>query len=378
MYLSHTSMELYVRCPQAWKLKYRDRHKELPKPYFNKGSAVHAALEAFYKGRLSTPPPLEDVLAAFEDEFDPEAYATDEERLEARADAQKMIREFYARYAEDFAPALMVEQDFFFELDGIQLRAKVDRIDKVDDEHVRIVDYKTGRFTPLEKVESNPQLALYQLAVEDQLGMEVDSLELYHVPSQTPVRVDRRNEEQIRNVLHRVVKVSRGIEDEAFEPAPGSKCKWCDFKPWCCLYADEYPENHAGESALLAPTREEAAELADRFGELKEALKPLKAELKDVQARLESYFAETGDRAAAGETYRVTAKHTAGWKFEDEDELRSILEPAGLWEKVLSPAWHLKATLLDDPEIPTELRSRLQEIAKPKEGWRLNYRKREE
>ena len=64
MRLSHTSMSQYLRCPQGYKLKYIDGHKELPKWFFNKGSAVHAALEAFYKGKLSTPATLEDMLAA--------------------------------------------------------------------------------------------------------------------------------------------------------------------------------------------------------------------------------------------------------------------------------------------------------------------------
>ena len=167
MRLSHTSMEQYLRCPQGWKLKYLDHHKELPKPYFNKGIAVHAALEVFYRDCLASPPPVEKLLAAFDEEFDPEAYATDDERERARADGGKMVRDFYALHSADFQAALAVERDFFFEFDGIALRAKVDRIDKVDDDSVRIVDYKTGQLMTRDKVEGSPQLMLYQVAVED-------------------------------------------------------------------------------------------------------------------------------------------------------------------------------------------------------------------
>ena len=78
--LSHTSITLYLDCAQGYKLHYLDHHPTKPAPPLNKGSAVHKALEVFYKDRLTGPPPLEHVLDAFDEAFDDEAYLTFEER----------------------------------------------------------------------------------------------------------------------------------------------------------------------------------------------------------------------------------------------------------------------------------------------------------
>lgn len=143
--LSATSLETYLRCPQQWKLKYVDGLEEAPKPFFNLGSAVHAALETMFDRRVAEPAPLEEVLESFREEFDSDAYPTEEERERRRADGLRMVREFWEKHAGgDFRPPLAVEKRLDFEVEGVPFVGFVDRIDKVDDDHVRVVDYKTG------------------------------------------------------------------------------------------------------------------------------------------------------------------------------------------------------------------------------------------
>ena len=90
-----------------------------------------------------------------------------------------------------------------------------------------------------------------------------------------------------------------------------------------------------------------------------------------MREALERFFEETGERAVAGEEYRLTAKRHVDAKFPDDEALRAVLEPAGLWEKVLAPAWQRKAKLLTDPEVPKEVRTKLEELAEEKVGWRV-------
>ncbi len=369
--LSHTSMTLYVDCPQGYKLKYLDEHPQKRAPPLNLGSAVHAALETFYKGRRSKPPPLEHVLDAFDEAFDDEAYPTFDEREDAYAGGTLMVQEFYERHAEDFRPALAVEQQLRFEVEGASLVAKIDRIDKVDDGRVRIVDYKTGKVFTREAAETSPQLSLYQLAVEDQLDFDVDSLELYHVPSQTPISVPRRSEEQVQKARERVREVVRGIEAGHFEPRKQPRCAWCDWREWCSLFSDWYPENWQQEPVAPAPSHEEAKALADAYGAAKARQKEAAKEAAEARAVLERFFEETGERAVSGDEYRLTAKRTVDWRIEDDEALRQILEPAGLWERILSPAWQRKSKLLTDPEVPEDVRAKLEEIGERKVGWRV-------
>lgn len=378
--LSATSLKTYRRCPKQWELKYVEGLKEEDKPFFNLGTAVHAALETFYDGRVAAPAPLEETLEAFHEAFDPEAYESPEEADRRRADGVKMVEDFHARHAPDFEPALAVEKQLTFEVEGVTFRGIVDRIDKVDGGRLRIVDYKTGRSFDLDRVRTDPQLTLYQVGVEQKLGMEVASLTLYHVPSQTPFTVERHPEERVEAVRAKVRETVRGIREESFEPEPGGHCRWCDFKPWCPAFADQFPENWEEEPEPPAPGAEEARELADRYGRLKARKKEISDELSEVEDRLEAFFEASGQRVVAGEDWRVKASRREAWRIDDDEALRRALEPAGLWEKALpsSPDWHTKAALPEDDDLPEEIREACREIGYRKVLWRLTPRQIEE
>jgi RecB family exonuclease len=378
--LSATSLSTYRRCPQQWKLKYVDRLPEEDKPFFNLGTAVHAALEVFYAGRVASPPPLDDVLAVFHREFDPEAYGSEEEAARRRADGVKMVGDFHRKHADGFEPALAVEKPLTFEVEGRDFRGFVDRIDKVGEGRIRVVDYKTGGSFDLDRVRTDPQLTLYQIGCEQKLGLEVASLALYHVPSQTPFEVERHGEEQVASVRAAVREAARGIEEERFEPDPGPYCEWCDFRPHCPAWADEFPENWEQEPAPPAPSRDEAAELADRYGELKERAGRLSDELEEVEGRLEAFFEATGERAVAGDAWRVKASRREAWRVDDDEALREVLEPEGLWDRVLTTRvdWRAKAALPEDPELPEDVREAVREIGRRKVMWRLTPSRRED
>jgi len=369
--LSATSLRTYRTCPQKWKLKYVDGHEEEDRPFFNLGRAVHAALEAFYDGRVSGPPPLEEVLEAFREEFDPEAYPDEEERERRRADGLRMVREFYEKHAGDFRPALAVEKQLQFDVEGVPFVGYVDRIDRTGDDRLRIVDYKTGGDLDLDRVRGSTQLTLYQLGAEAKFGREVDTLTLYHVPTQTPFEAERHGEEQVERVREKVRTVARGIENEEFEPNPGSHCEWCDFQPYCPAFADRYPENWREEAAPEVPSSEEARGLADRYGRLKREQKAISSELDEVTGRLETFFEETGRRAISGERFRVRASRREEWRIDDDEALRRILEPAGLWNRVLRPAWYEKKTLPEDEDVPETVREQVREIGYRKVLWTL-------
>jgi putative RecB family exonuclease len=381
--LSQTSMGTYERCPQMWKLHYVDRHPTKPNRFLNLGSAVHVALETFYQRRISRPAALDEMVEAFEAEIDPAAYASEEELERARADGLEMVRDFHALNSPGFRPALLVEGSLRFELDGIPLVAKIDRVDKVHGSfngtaharpRVRIIDYKSGFRAPnLDWVRESDQLTLYQVAVETVLGLDVQAVGIYHVPSQTLFEAPAHGPERVEELRRRVVRIAGAIEREEFEPRPGRRCGWCDFKAWCPAWAHEHPENWRQEPLPPLPSHAEASGLADRYGEIKEEIRTLESELKEVREPLERFFAATGERTAAGDRYRVNATFCSGSRFDDE-ELRSLLEPAGLWERVLIPDWRAQESLLEDPDVPAEIRLRMAEMAEAEEGWTFRYR----
>jgi len=370
--LSQTAIRTYRTCPQQWKQIYMDGRKVPPAPPLTLGSAVHTGLETFYRKRVSGPAPLTEVLAAFEDELDAAAFDDPTGLETARAEGRAMLERYYARHAPDFRPALDVELALKYDVDGVPMISILDHVAKSDDDRLRIRDYKTGRFFGPEEAESSDQLTLYQIAAEDRLGIEVEALSLYHVPSLTEWTVPRRTKAEVDAVRAVVSGTAAEIERGAFEPRPGRHCAWCHAKPWCPAFADQFPENWAQEPAPPAPRHAEASAFADALGEVRELRKELDAQARDLQDRLVAYFEATGERAVAGERYRVTA--SVGERFQCDDEaLRSILEPAGLWDLVLAPAWHLKAKVADDPAVPSSLRAEIERAGERRPSWTLRH-----
>jgi putative RecB family exonuclease len=373
--LSQTQIRTYQACPQKWKQRYIDGRKEPPSPPLTFGSAVHAGLETLYLNRTAGPAPLDEVLAAFDAELDPTAYESTQQFEQARADGHAMLESWYGKHAREFRPALAVELALRFSIGEVPMISILDRVDVADDGRVRITDYKTGKFFLRDKAQESEQLTLYQIAAEEKLEREVESLSLVHVPSDTEWSVPRRSPTEVESVRRLALDTAEAIERQQFEPRPGRHCDWCHVKPWCPAFADEYPENWPEQIDSLAPSPADAAELADALGEAQAAKKEAEERIRTVQEQLISWFEATGQRAVAGSRFRVQASRTEKTALTcSDDELRALLEPAGLWEGILAPAYHLKTKLLARPELPPEIRGALGERCEARVSWRLTPR----
>ncbi len=370
--LSQTAIRTYRTCPQQWKQIYVDGRRQPPAPPLTLGSAVHKGLETFYRGRVAGPAPLAELVNAFDAELDPAAFPDAASLDRARNEGHAMLERFHARHAPAFRPALDVELALTYEVEGVPMISILDHVEKTDGDRLRIRDYKTGRFFGPQEAEGSQQLTLYQIAAEDRLGLEVEGLSLYHVPSLTEWTVPRRSRAREDAVKAVVTSTAAEIERGEFEPRPGRHCDWCHAKPWCPAFADDHPENWVREPPTPAPDRAQAGALADALGAIRELRKELERQAGEIQDRLVAFFEASGERAVSGDRYRVTG--SVGERFQCEDDvLRSILEPAGLWTRVLAPAWHLKARVVDDPEVPAGLRREIEERGERRRSWTLRH-----
>ena len=94
--------------------------------------------------------------------------------------------------------------------------------------------------------------------------------------------------------------------------------------------------------------------------------------IRSLQQKLIAWFEASGQRAAAGSSFRVQASRSEKTALTcNDDELRALLEPAGLWTEVLAPAYHLKNRLLHRPELPGDIRGALDEHSESRVSWRL-------
>jgi DNA helicase-2/ATP-dependent DNA helicase PcrA len=150
--LSVTALNTYLRDPKEFINNNLLRIPRAKAVHMSFGTAVHAALERFYKVQKQSKKlvSLEILLADFEQALKKEVLtASDfEDRLKY---GREILTGYYNYHSKNAVDVFDVERSFGGRrnsmLGDIQLSGKIDRIDWVDRDRglIRVVDYKTGK-----------------------------------------------------------------------------------------------------------------------------------------------------------------------------------------------------------------------------------------
>ena len=371
--LSHSSISLYGECPQKYKFKYVDKIPEKPRHFFSFGQSVHLALEYFYGVKEPKAPTLEELLAAYRATWVRGGYKDDAQEAEYFEDGRQILTRFHDKHAKTFRLPYFVEYGFNFEIDGVPVTGKVDRVDKLADGRLLILDYKTGKQLKTGRIDVDAQLTMYQLACEKGLDAEVAELVFYHLPTLKEHKSARRDASLVDELKTRIVTTAESITKEKFEPKPlDSVCRWCDYKPICPVFKDQFAG--AVPVAARATAEPELAALVDRYGDalakVEDAKMAAEAAARDLAGALKkkNYF------RAFGERFEVSLSSAVRWEFTDKKKVLEILKKAGLYEKVLAPSAPLVNKLVEDPATDADLRARLTELGERVESPELKLK----
>jgi len=359
--LSHSSITLYNECPQKYKFKYVDKIPEKPKHFFSFGQSVHLALEYFYGPKEPKAPSLEDLLKHYREIWVKPGYRDENQEAEYFEEGRQILTRFHDKHAKSFHVPFSVEYNFNFEYEGVPLTGKVDRIDELPDGRLSILDYKTGKKLAAGRLDIDAQLTMYQFAAESQLGKEVGELIFYHLPTLKEHRTTRRDKPLVKELTARIVDTATGIDKDRFDPKPTENaCRWCDYKPICPIYKDQY----AGMPSVAAKAagEPELAALVDRYGDALAKIEAAKAEAAAAAKELAAALKKKNYARAFGERFEVTASPAVKWEFADKKKVLEMLKKAGVYEQVLAPSAPLVNKLIEDKATDADLRARLTEI----------------
>ncbi|MCB4756431.1 MAG: PD-(D/E)XK nuclease family protein [Elusimicrobia bacterium] len=300
--LSHSSVSTYRACPQRWKFRYVDKIPERPRSFFSFGKSIHAGLE-FLLVKLPEPLPLlEELLAAYKANWLREGYDSPLQEKWFYQEGERILRAFYAKHQADFKNVFKIEYKFTFDIDGVPVTGFVDRIDQTASGKLALIDYKTGKAFDRSRVRTDPQLTLYQMACAQLLGMEVDTVTLYHLNSLTPVTAPAHPPELLHQVREQVVEAARGISDNKFDPKPeqSGQCQWCDYLQICPAFAGKRKSASGAGSSQESINR-----VADRYGQLDRKIRELTAERDQLGQTLSSHLTQIQMDQLDGEYYSV-------------------------------------------------------------------------
>jgi putative RecB family exonuclease len=351
--LSYSQISLYQSCPLCYKLQYIDGLETKDKGYFSFGTTIHKCAEYFFKVKVPPPPSLEQLLQFYEDNWLSAGYQSAEEEADYKAYGRELLARFWELHSPDFHMPIAVEWMFNIDVEGVKLRGFIDRIDKLDSGGLAIVDYKTDRelFTS-DYLSQNLQLTLYQMAVEQSWFLPVERLTLYHFRSNTPCSCPPRDRAQLEEAKRLVLAVAGGIEAGRFPAIESQRCP-CDFPEHCPYYRHKFAPP---EEAVI--TGEAVGGAVERYVSLQGQIKELQLELDELKRKLADFCQAEGLSRLYGSDYALTYKMVEKSGFSEE-EVRALLAPEGLLDRVLSLDTAKLRELITDQAVAQDIRDKL-------------------
>ena len=189
--------------------------------------------QSLFRWRAGRRPPDEDaIIACFLDEFGKAKIEEDAQRDLYEKDGREQLRQFLrSDLSRPKGEILNNERSFRASIGGTMVKGRVDRLEKVDGHRVSIVDYKTGKPKTQDDADDSLQLSIYALAA-DSMGFVADSLVIVNLVNCSAIE-SRRSEKQLAAERARVRDAADNIAAGAFEPKPGTHCRFCSYRSLC-------------------------------------------------------------------------------------------------------------------------------------------------
>jgi putative RecB family exonuclease len=318
-------------------------------------------VEYFYRVNAPPPPSLEDIFRYYDLKWLSQGYESPEEERKHKEYGKEILTRFYETNCTDFCLPVALERNFFLDIEGIKVRGFIDRVDKLASGGLSIIDYKTNKdlFTT-DYLENDLQLTIYQMAAEQAWKLPVEKLTLYHLRSNTPCSCPPREAARIKETRELILDVAEKITRREFPATENDFCP-CDFPEHCPYYRHQYlkPEPDKVSQELLPGIA--AVDAVERYASLQEELKRLEARLEEAKQIIIEYCRKEALNRVFSSDHEITYKNIERTGFS-EAEVRAILEPEGLWERVLGFNESLLKQLLSDKTVPADVRKKLELI----------------
>jgi len=267
--LSPSKVSSFKDCALAFRFSAIDHLPEPPSPWTAKGTLVHRALELLF-GDAPADRTLERGLAHLE-QAKPEVInhpeyegleLSDDEWAEFFADADQLVRNYFALEDPTTVNAIGIELRLGVDLGSLNLRGIIDRLDLDDDGELTVTDYKTGRAPSVNyELSRLGGVQFYSYMCEQLLGKRPARVRLLHLKEPvaiTSVPTDQSTAGLQRKVAALWAAVERACERDDFRPRPSGLCDYCSFKAYCPAWGGDpalasADAGTAAENMALAP-----------------------------------------------------------------------------------------------------------------------------
>ncbi len=257
---SFSQIKAYRTCPYQYKLAHILRIPVSGSASFSFGQSMHGAMQKFYE-RLKelnqatqtslfgeTPtgetsqngvkaPSLDELLAFYDQSWIDDWYLDGKQKADYYKTGKDILRAFYNSEKDNWTIPVAMEGWFKIKVGEYLVHGRIDRIDKLPDGTLEIIDYKTGKSKTSVEGEDKDQLLIYQIAVnqlpEYNREGKAGRLTYFYLNDNTKVSF-LGTDKEIDKLKDKMITTISEIKSGNFQATPSPQvCKSCDFRNIC-------------------------------------------------------------------------------------------------------------------------------------------------
>ena len=251
--LSATSLNSYLSCAYKFKLDKLLRVPHAKKSHLAFGTAIHSALEQYYKKFKddSLAPSKDYLLSEFNRALDT-AIITKEDFAIYKEKGIRVLSTYFDFNQSSFKLPLATEKNISAMIGDIAISGKLDRLDWAsrEDKAVRVIDYKTGKGKTMGEIEGTTQnsdgdllrqLEFYKLLIDSDPGSNykfgeaiLDFVEEPEAKGKDGQRHILVSDEQVSILKQQIIDTMASIRALHFPRTSDlRKCEKCYFRDHC-------------------------------------------------------------------------------------------------------------------------------------------------
>lgn len=383
---SHSKVSTFENCPFQYKLHYIDKiETEVPttiEPFM--GDIVHQTLEKLYtdkkfKKRVSKATLLKFYKDLWEKEYSKDILVV-KEGLTAENYKKmgiKFIEDYYDSHKDDDMTIIGLEtQDRLTLPDGNSWHIRMDKLGCKGDIYF-VCDYKTNsRMKTQEEADSDRQLAMYSLWVQDKFKDAKKVVLKWHMLAFDKEITSERSPEQLKKLQEEIMNLIKQIQKaEKEDDFPRKQSALCDY----CVYKEHCPSfKHSiqlEKKTIEQFKKDDGVKLVDEYSEIKTKLSELDKKKEEFENKLIEFSKQLEVDVIYGSNNIAKIKEFEKIILpEEKEELIAIMKEKGIWDEVVM----INFMRLQSKYFKGELHKDIHEKISKEKDWRITLSKRKD
>ena len=235
--LSGGKIEAYMSCPLKFKFSYirKSYTPYSPSPTLAFDGLIHKTLSSFYRTCRRTQTYNKETLKnSLELNFNSSSFGSDEVAIEMKSQAEEMLNDYFEQHSK--IESSILEIDYFLKTKILNndYSGKIDRIDKLPNGDIELVDYKSGKMPSggEDALTSSFATGMLLIAANKIWKDKVKTIRYIFLKEKQDIVVKFENIDQ-KAVTDNFIDCCNKISKNLFPGIKGYLCCWCEHFKIC-------------------------------------------------------------------------------------------------------------------------------------------------